>query len=334
MTRPVSPSSAPGPRKRSRSILWFLLKWGLVGGIWASFLLLIVIAWCAYDLPDVSGLNEVKRRPSVTLLATDGSILASYGDLYGAKVTLQDMPPYLPEAVLATEDRRFYHHWGIDPLGLLRDRQGGDPQCCPVDLGRPLLGQLAVEVVRVDPFERVTRGLEAADHQLVAGVRAPVATDVAVGADQRAAIEVHARRCGHPGDLLAQWATNRIGERRLIELAREHGAKELLRRAAELMDWTERLTRGMLASLGVGDDGTPDPAVIRTGISELWRAYLEPQAVASGVPSHIVAFLSRRMLSNDPDGLVLMARHMLTAPDRTAELARRRGRPIRVDGAI
>ena len=62
--------------------------------------------------------------------------------------------------------------------------------------------------------------------------------------------------------------------------------------------------------------------MLRTGISELWRAYLEPQAVAAGVPGHIVAFLGRRMLSNDPDGLVLMARHMLTAPDRTAELAR------------
>ena len=120
MTRLVSPPSSPNGKKRSRSILWFLLKWGLVGGIWASFLLLIIVAWCAYDLPDVSGLNDIKRRPSVTLLATDGSILASYGDLYGAKVTLQDMPPYLPEAVLATEDRRFYHHWGIDPLGLLR----------------------------------------------------------------------------------------------------------------------------------------------------------------------------------------------------------------------
>jgi pimeloyl-ACP methyl ester carboxylesterase len=80
--------------------------------------------------------------------------------------------------------------------------------------------------------------------------------------------------------------------------------------------------RGMLATLGVSNDGTPDPAVLRTGISELWRAYLEPQAVAARVPGHIVAFLSRRMLSNDPDGLVLMARHMLTAPDRTAELAR------------
>ena len=84
--------------------------------------------------------------------------------------------------------------------------------------------------------------------------------------------------------------------------------------------------RAMLAALGAGDgqgnDGTPDPGVLRAGISELWRTYLEPQAVAAEVPGHIVAFLGQRMLSNDPDGLVLMAKHMLTAPDRTAELAR------------
>jgi len=73
---------------------------------------------------------------------------------------------------------------------------------------------------------------------------------------------------------------------------------------------------------GQGEEGRPDPAELRTGISELWRTYLEPQAVAAGVPGHIVAFLGRRMLSNDPYGLVLMARHMLTAADRTAELAR------------
>ena len=91
--------------------------------------------------------------------------------------------------------------------------------------------------------------------------------------------------------------------------------------------------RAMLAALGAGDGqagdgqggdgqgGPPDPVVLRAGISELWRAYLEPQATAAGVPGHIVAFLGRRMLSNDPDGLVLMARNMLTARDRTAELA-------------
>jgi len=80
----------------------------------------------------------------------------------------------------------------------------------------------------------------------------------------------------------------------------------------------------MLAALGTdqADRGRPDPAALRAGISELWRAYLEPQAVEAGVPGHIVAFLGQRMRGNDPDGLVLMARHLLAAPDRTAELAR------------
>lgn len=90
--------------------------------------------------------------------------------------------------------------------------------------------------------------------------------------------------------------------------------------------------RAMLAALSVGDGtrtdggqpngGQPGKTALRTGIAELWRAHLEPQAVSAGVPGHIVAFLRRRMLGNDPDGLVMMAAHMLAAPDRTAELAR------------
>jgi N-methylhydantoinase B len=51
------------------------------------------------------------------------------------------------------------------------------------------------------------------------------------------------------GDLLAQWATNRIGAARLVALAEEHGADEVRRRAQELMDWTERLTRALVRSL-------------------------------------------------------------------------------------
>ena len=83
-----------------------------------------------------------------------------------------------------------------------------------------------------------------------------------------------------------------------------------------------RELRAMLAALGCSDAGRPDKAVLGAGIAELWRTHLEPQAAAAGVPGHVVAFLGRRMLGNDPDGLVLMAAHMLAAPDRTAELAR------------
>ena len=78
---------------------------------------------------------------------------------------------------------------------------------------------------------------------------------------------------------------------------------------------------GVLAVLGAADGTVPDLAELQAGIGGLWRDYLEPQAVAAGVQGPIVAFLAKRMLSNDPSGLVLMARHILTAPDRTAELA-------------
>jgi len=83
--------------------------------------------------------------------------------------------------------------------------------------------------------------------------------------------------------------------------------------------------RVMLTALGaasVADGSLPDRDTLAAGIAGIWRDYLEPQAVADGVPAPIVAFLARRMASNDPYGLVQMARHLLSAPDRTSELAR------------
>ncbi|WP_119461586.1 PBP1A family penicillin-binding protein [Rhodospirillaceae bacterium SYSU D60014] len=117
-------ANANGGGSRARpprpSPLPFLLKWSLVAMVWAVFLGLCVMAWLAYDLPSVETLDDIDRRPSVTLLTKDGSTLATYGDLYGKSVRLSDLPPYLPQAVLATEDRRFYSHPGVDPIGLAR----------------------------------------------------------------------------------------------------------------------------------------------------------------------------------------------------------------------
>jgi pimeloyl-ACP methyl ester carboxylesterase len=65
-------------------------------------------------------------------------------------------------------------------------------------------------------------------------------------------------------------------------------------------------------------------------VAEIWQTYLEPQAVAAGVPPTIVAFLRERMLGNNPRALVDMAQQLLTAPDRTDELARLRDVPMLV----
>jgi penicillin-binding protein 1A len=107
------------PKPRRRSFSWFLLRWALVGSIWAGVGGAAVIGYLMLTLPDTSGL-AAERRPGVTLLAADGTLLAAYGELFGEALKLGDMPKYLPEAVIATEDRRFYHHFGIDPIGLVR----------------------------------------------------------------------------------------------------------------------------------------------------------------------------------------------------------------------
>jgi len=77
------------------------------------------------------------------------------------------------------------------------------------------------------------------------------------------------------GDLLAQWATNEIGERRLLSMAREHGATELRRRAGELMDWTERLTRSLLRSLPDGRARFEDELADAQGARLVIRLVLE-----------------------------------------------------------
>jgi pimeloyl-ACP methyl ester carboxylesterase len=88
--------------------------------------------------------------------------------------------------------------------------------------------------------------------------------------------------------------------------------------------------RAVLAVIGVEDGSALDRATLQAKISDVWHTYLEPQAVDSGVPGPIVAFLAKRMLSNDPMSLVRMAHHLLTAPDRTAELARMDWIPVLV----
>ena len=60
------------------------------------------------------------RRPSITLEDRSGHVFATFGDVVGDPLRLTDMPRYLPAAAVAVEDRRFWHHPGVDPIGLAR----------------------------------------------------------------------------------------------------------------------------------------------------------------------------------------------------------------------
>jgi penicillin-binding protein 1A len=110
---------APAPRKkRAGGGRWWRL--GILACLWGVLALAAALAYFFLTLPSTDGLAVADRRPSVTLLAEDGSLVATFGDLFGDPVHLRELPPYVAQAVLATEDRRFYHHFGVDPIGLLR----------------------------------------------------------------------------------------------------------------------------------------------------------------------------------------------------------------------
>ena len=114
-------NASSGQRRSTRGRWgWLAVKWGAVAAIWLGVVSAGVVAWYLADLPDVDDALSAARRPSVTVKAADGSILGTSGDVYGATLRVADMPPALPLAVLATEDRRFYDHFGLDVFGLVR----------------------------------------------------------------------------------------------------------------------------------------------------------------------------------------------------------------------
>src|SRR5262245_295563 len=123
-----------------------LLRWTAVLASWSILVGFGVLGWLLYDLPAIDRLEASTRRPSVTLLATDGSMLASYGDLYGQAVTVDNLPPYLTQAIVATEDRRFYDHFGIDLRGLARAMYVNISEWRLVQGGSTITQQLAKNV--------------------------------------------------------------------------------------------------------------------------------------------------------------------------------------------
>jgi penicillin-binding protein 1A len=88
--------------------------------IWLSLAASAALIWFAHDLPRPESALDAARRPSLTLRDRAGHIFATYGDVVGDPLRLTDLPPSLPAAVVAVEDRRFWHHPGIDPIGLAR----------------------------------------------------------------------------------------------------------------------------------------------------------------------------------------------------------------------
>ncbi len=102
--------------KQRVKIYWLLAK---------IFLLLVItlgvyVAWCFLTLPDMDKAINRTRQPSTMIIAENGNEIQSFGSVYSEVVSLDELPPYVADAVVATEDRRFYSHFGFDIISFTR----------------------------------------------------------------------------------------------------------------------------------------------------------------------------------------------------------------------
>ena len=109
-----------GRRKGGGSPLRRLVYWSLVLALWALIAAVGTIAFAVSTLPPIQSLEVPKRPPTVEIVGLDGRPLTMRGEMSGMDVSIKELPPYLPRAFVAIEDRRFYSHFGVDPVGLVR----------------------------------------------------------------------------------------------------------------------------------------------------------------------------------------------------------------------
>jgi penicillin-binding protein 1A len=134
---PASKKAAPARKRRGRRtppprrggilgllsamVRWFFrLIWTIVWrvSLVACLVLAAAVGYIYTTLPPLETLLDGRARGSVTLLDRDGSVFAWRGDQFGGVVTADTVSPHLKDAVIATEDKRFYRHFGISPRGI------------------------------------------------------------------------------------------------------------------------------------------------------------------------------------------------------------------------
>ncbi len=102
-------------------IRWlFRLSWRLVwkGAVVVTLLVGLGVFYFAATMPELSTMLDGRAKGSVTILDRYGQVYAWRGDQRGGTVTAETVSPYLRDAVVASEDKRFYRHFGVSPRGI------------------------------------------------------------------------------------------------------------------------------------------------------------------------------------------------------------------------
>ncbi|WAJ28973.1 transglycosylase domain-containing protein [Antarcticirhabdus aurantiaca] len=155
-------SSGGGGRapKRRRSFLGHVFRLFLFMGLWGGVAVACVVGWFAVKLPQEAW--EIPARPpNVKIVSVTGDLVANRGITGGKEVALDQMSPFIPQAVMAIEDRRFYDHWGVDPIGIVRAFSQNMAAGETVQGGSTLTQQLAKNIF-LNPDQTIQRKIQEA----------------------------------------------------------------------------------------------------------------------------------------------------------------------------
>ena len=82
--------------------------------------MIALIAALSFSLPSAPSLPPITRAPQITFVDRSGAVLGVRGGRYAPPADIARLPPYVPAAFVAIEDRRFYSHAGFDAMGMAR----------------------------------------------------------------------------------------------------------------------------------------------------------------------------------------------------------------------
>ncbi|ODR99876.1 hypothetical protein AUC68_01730 [Methyloceanibacter methanicus] len=133
-------------------------RFGLLASLWGTIILAGAVIFFISRVPDPVLATLDDRPPNVTVLAADGTVLAERG-LRRGHIRVDVLPNHLIKAVLATEDRRFYDHWGVDVGGMIRASYRNFRAGSVVQGGSTITQQLAKNLF-LEPERTVIRKLE------------------------------------------------------------------------------------------------------------------------------------------------------------------------------
>lgn len=87
-----------------------------------SGILAFVVAFNLYlaSLPPINNFSEIKPNPVTRIYSSDGEIIRTFTAYKFEKVSIEDIPQAMKDAIISTEDKNFYKHRGFDTLGLVR----------------------------------------------------------------------------------------------------------------------------------------------------------------------------------------------------------------------